>query len=298
MHTPIAFIIFNRPDLTARVFESIRKARPKKILIIADGPRTQKQGEAEACEKTRAIVESVDWPCEVLKNYSDVNLGCRQRVTSGLSWVFEQVEEAIILEDDCLPDPSFFPFCEELLNRYRNEPQVWSISGDNLQFLKKRTKDSYYFSQFPHIWGWATWRRVWKQYDAAISKWPEYSKSPEFRARFSSQAARDFWSTNFENIRHNRVDTWDYQFTFASFFANALHCIPSNNLISNIGFRNDATHTLSENTPLANLPVSAVTFPLQHPSNIEQNQKADHFVQTRLYSRSLWVRLIQKLGWI
>ena len=151
--TPVAFIIFNRPDTTKRVFAEIAKARPPKLLVIADGPRADHPADVEKCAAVRAIIDGVDWDCEVLKNYSDVNLGCKRRVSSGLDWVFDTVEEAIILEDDCLPHPTFFRFCEEMLEKYRDDKRIAMISGDNLQFGRKRTGYSYYFSRYPHIWG-------------------------------------------------------------------------------------------------------------------------------------------------
>lgn len=154
--TPVAFIIFNRPDTTEKVFAEIAKAKPPKLLVIGDGPRVSRQGEAEKVAAARSIIQCVDWDCEVQTNFSDVNLGCKRRVSSGIDWVFEQVEEAIILEDDCLPDPTFFRFCEELLARYRHDQRIGMISGDNFQFGSRRNDDSYYFSKYVHIWGWAT----------------------------------------------------------------------------------------------------------------------------------------------
>ena len=144
--TPVAFIIFNRPDTTRIVFEEIKKAKPEKLLIIADGPRNNKPGEKERCAETRAIVENIDWECEVLRNYSDKNMGCKNRVASGLNWVFENVEEAIILEDDCLPDQSFFRYCQELLEKYRDDKRIMLIAGDNMLFENNKQKYSYYFS--------------------------------------------------------------------------------------------------------------------------------------------------------
>ena len=146
LKTPVCFIIFNRPDVTERVFQVIRQAKPPKLLVVADGARANKIGEQEKCLATRAIIHQVDWNCEVLTNYSDVNLGCRKRIYTGLDWVFSQVEEAIILEDDCLPDPSFFRFCEELLEEYRHNTKIMLVSGQNLQFGQKRRNYSYYFS--------------------------------------------------------------------------------------------------------------------------------------------------------
>ena len=168
LSTPVAFIIFNRPDTTARVFAEIAKARPPKLLVVGDGPRANRDGEADRVAEARAIIKNVDWPCEVLTNFSTPNLGCKKRVSSGIDWIFEQVEEAIILEDDCLPDPSFFQFCEEMLARYRHDDRIAMISGDNFLFGQVPVPESYYFSRYCHIWGWASWRRAWKDYDVNI----------------------------------------------------------------------------------------------------------------------------------
>lgn len=156
LKTPVAFLIFNRPDTTRRVFAEIAKARPPKLLVVADGPRADHPDDVEKCAAVRAIIDGIDWDCKVLTNYSDINLGCKRRVSSGLDWVFDTVEEAIILEDDCLPHPAFFRFCEEMLNKYRDDKRIAMISGDNFQFGRKRTEYSYYFSRYPHIWGWAS----------------------------------------------------------------------------------------------------------------------------------------------
>lgn len=173
--TPVAFFIFNRPVLTEIVFEAIAKAKPKKLLVVADGPRFAE--EEEKCQKARAaVIDKINWECEVLTNFSDRNQGCKYRVSSGLDWVFSEVEEAIILEDDCLPAPSFFRFCETLLARYRDDERVMTISGDNFQLGNSRTEYSYYFSKYTHIWGWASWRRAWQHYDVDMKSWTDDKK--------------------------------------------------------------------------------------------------------------------------
>lgn len=173
-HTPVAFMIFNRPEKTARVFAEIRKARPTQLFIVADGPRTEQ--EKEKTDATRAVTEHIDWECEVKRNYSDVNVGCKMRVSSGISWIFENVENAIILEDDCVPEQSFFPYCQELLERYKDDTRIMHISGDNFEWGRTgnfESDASYYFSRIPHVWGWATWRRAWNLYDINMTSWPE-----------------------------------------------------------------------------------------------------------------------------
>ena len=168
---PVVLIVFNRPEVTKIVFERIRQARPGLLMLVADGPRERRQGEPDACRQVRQIVEHVDWPCEVLKNYSDTNMGCGARVASGIDWVFQHVEQAVILEDDCLPDPTFFRFCEELLDRYRYEERVMQISGSNFLFGRRAVEVSYYFSRYPLCWGWATWRRAWRHFDFNMQTW-------------------------------------------------------------------------------------------------------------------------------
>lgn len=170
MSTPIALIIFNRPDLTIRVFSKIARAKPKTLFVIADGPRSDHPGDIKKCAEARSIIESVDWDCTVHKNYSDINLGCGRRLASGISWVFEKVEEAIILEDDCLPHPTFFRFCKELLERYRDDERIMQINGQNFQHKSMRTSYSYLFSYSNNCWGWATWRRAWQHFDMEMRR--------------------------------------------------------------------------------------------------------------------------------
>lgn len=265
LKTPVAFIIFNRPDTTERVFTEISKAKPPKLLVVADGPRQSRLGEAEKCAATRAIIDRVDWDCEVLTNYSDVNLGCKVRVSSGLDWVFEQVPEAIILEDDCLPHPTFFRFCEELLNRYRHDQCISQINGINFQFGHRINNDSYYFSNNCHIWGWASWRDRWQDhYDVEMKCWPQIRDEGRLADWVCSQAEQDYWGNMFERTYQGKVDTWDTQWDFACKLRGQVAVLPNKNLISNIGFGKEATHTTGSSV-LANMQVDEMQFPLRHP---------------------------------
>lgn len=283
LNTPVAFIIFNRPDTTARVFAEIARARPPKLLVIADGPRDNRSGEEEKCRATRAIIEGVDWPCEVLTRFSDTNMGCKKRVASGLDWVFEQTPEAIILEDDCLPHPTFFRFCEELLARYRDDERIGMISGDNFQFGRQRTSDSYYFSRYCHIWGWATWRRAWQRYDVNMSLWEEVRDGGWLRDILGDDREVKYWQKIFQKVAGGAIDTWDYQWVFANWINSSLSVIPAVNLISNIGFGENATHTTKLNG-FADMMVSDMNFPLINPSMVIRDAHADsrinkaHFV--------------------
>lgn len=273
LKTPVALLIFNRPDTTRRVFEEIARARPPKLLVVADGPRAERPGEAEMCAQTRSIVERVNWPCEVITNYSEVNLGCKNRVSSGLDWLFTQVDEAIILEDDCLPHPSFFRFCEELLERYRNDERVGMISGDNFQFGRRVSDGSYYFSKYTHIWGWATWRRAWKHYDVSVKFWPQFLSSGHFE-RASFPVERSYWKAAWDAVSAGKFDTWDYQWTLACWTQSMLVVVPEVNLVSNIGFGPAATHTF-RSSPLANMETAEITWPLREPSIMAANPVAD-----------------------
>lgn len=285
MKTPVAFIIFNRPDTTARVFEAIRQAKPPMLLVIADGARISKSGEAKKCAATRAIIDGVDWDCEVRTNYSDVNLGCGKRVSSGLDWVFQEVEEAIILEDDCLPHPTFFQFCEELLEYYRNDTRVMAISGDNFQMGKNHSDNSYYFSRYNHVWGWASWRRAWKHYDFAMTRWPEIRDGGLLDSVLGRKELVKYWTTIFDWMYKSEVDTWDYQWTFACWSQNALTILPEVNLISNIGFGADATHT-QKDSPLSDMAVQSLEFPITHPKFVMRSAAADTFTDKNLFKIS------------
>lgn len=273
--TPVVFLVFNRPDTTQRVFEEIRRARPPKLLVVADGPRAEKAGEAEKCEAVRAIIDTVDWPCGVLKNYSEVNLGCKVRMSSGIDWVFEQVEEAIILEDDCLPHPTFFQFCQELLERYRHDLRIAQISGCNFQFGLRRNNDSYYFSKYNHIWGWASWRNRWQGcYDVNMLHWPRIRDEGWLLDMLCSKTEAARWRVTFDNVHQGKIDTWDYQWTFACWLQGRLTALPNVNLISNIGFGAEAAHTKKENK-FANIPNECMRFPLNHPIGVVINRIMD-----------------------
>ena len=282
--TPIALLIFNRPQLTARVLEILRQVRPATLLVVADGPRSDRPGEAALCQQTRAMIERVDWPCEILRHYADQNLGCRRRVASGLDWVFSRVERAIILEDDCLPDPSFFQFCEAMLDRYRDDQRVMAISGDNFQGDRPVTEDSYYFSRYPHIWGWATWRRAWQHYDLAMADWPALRDRGWLFKLLRDQASAQYWTNIFQGS-YEGFDTWDYAWVFACWRRGGLTILPARNLVSNAGFGEQATHTKGD-SPLANLPAETLAFPLRHPSRVVHCVAADDFSESRLFSGS------------
>ena len=296
MNTPVVLIIFNRPDTALQVFEVIRSIKPKTLLVIADGPRKHVDSDEEKCRQSRELVENIDWPCEVLKNYSTINLGCKKRISSGLTWVFEQVEEAIILEDDCLPDPSFFPFCEELLAKYRYDTRIMTISGNNFQDGKSRNKDSYYFSHYNHCWGWASWRRAWQHFDIEMKSWPQLQREGWLQDMLMYQDEAKRWENTFQRVFEDHIDTWDYIWTYSCWVQSGLSILPNINLVSNIGDSGDGTHMNSPGNILFRIPVSPVQFPLKHPKFVVRNLQADRETFKLMFSNHIFDRIRRRYG--
>lgn len=281
--TPVALIIFNRPSTTEKVFAAIRAAKPPKLFLIADAPRSDRPDDVAKCAAVRAIVDQVDWDCEVFQNYAETNLGCRVRPSSGLDWVFANTEEAIILEDDCLPHPSFFRYCDELLEYYRDNQRIMTICGANLQFGRQRTEDSYYFSRFNNCWGWASWRRAWQHFDCEMKLWPQVRDGNWLMDILEDEYSVKVWLDAFEVTYNGKLVTWDFQWIFSAWLQGGLAVLPNVNLISNIGFAGDGTHTLAKASEYDNMPLEAVEFPLQHPPFIIRDRQADLFTQNTYY---------------
>jgi hypothetical protein len=290
LQTPVALFVFRRPDTTRRVFEAISKVRPTKLLLIADGARTDREGEAEACREVRNIVSQVTWPCEVDTNFAETNLGCQERMISGLNWVFSLVEEAIILEDDCLPDVSFFPFCHEMLEKYRGDSRVAAISGTNLVEKYLNIEDSYFFSRIGGNWGWATWRSEWHRYDRHLEDWPKLRRENILAEIFIQPKAIAHWTKVFDTMyANNGPNTWDYQWLYSHLKNNALTIVPRVNLVANIGFGHGATHTSAHDVRLTP-PVGKMHFPLHHPSSFVPLRSMDSRLQY-LHSGTLFRRV-------
>jgi hypothetical protein len=277
--TPVLLIIFNRVDQTKRVFEAIRKARPSQLFIAADGYRPDRAGEKELCELTKQAVANVDWPCEVHTDYMTENIGPCKRVPAAISWFFSHVEQGIILEDDCLPDQSFFTFCQDLLEKYKGDPKIMNISGSNFQDEIMRGNASYYFSRYAMTWGWATWRRAWKLYDEKCSHFPEFVKDRKIEAILPNKKERKYWLAFFEKLYTGKFIFWDSTWLFTIWNNDAVSIIPNKNLVQNIGFGADATHT-KEDTGLS-VPLEPITV-ITHPDKVVVDQDAD-----RLYFKKL-----------
>ena len=274
-------------------------AQPRQLFVAADGPRVDRDGEAQLCEESRRIIDKVDWPCEVKTLFREQNLGCREAVGGAISWFFENVEEGIILEDDCLPNESFFTFCAELLERYRHDHRVMCITGDNFQNGQKSGSASYYFSIYNHIWGWATWRRAWNHFDHNLSKW-ETLRRTFFLNKLMPRESVAYWTRVFDSVRNREVNSWAYIWTFSCWARGGLTATPNVNLISNIGFDSRATHTVDHASRLANPPISELTFPQTHPLRVRRDKKADSFVERNVFgiqfTESYAVRARRKLN--
>ena len=273
--SPVLFLVFNRPDTTQQVFNVIRKARPARLYIAADGPRSDRAGEQEKCEAVRAIATGIDWDCRVETLFRDGNLGCGTAVSEAITWFFSHEEEGIILEDDCLPEPSFFRFVDELLDRYRHDNRIAIISGDNFQTKPRRDERSYYFSMFNHVWGWASWRRAWRAYDHAMNDWPAIRDGKWLVDALGSISAAEYWTRLFEATWQGNIDTWDYRWTFAIWREGMISILPKVNLVKNIGFRHDATHTTRSNAGEPSSVTQTIEFPLHHPSYMIVDRMAD-----------------------
>jgi hypothetical protein len=273
LKTPVALFLFKRPDRTRRVFERIRDARPQRLFLIADGPRTPT--DQPGCEQARAVVEAVDWPCEVTQDFAAENLGLKQRIPSGIDAVLGEVDRAILLEDDCLPHPTFFPYCDELLERYAEDERVMHVAGS--QLLRRPPADaSYHFSRYVHIWGWATWARAWRHFDVELRDWhglDRESREARLRSMFDEESERRHWRYVWDNS--GEIENWDAQWSYALLAREGLAATPNSNLISNVGFGGDATNAADDPFGIAARPLEGLRFPLRHPDSVERDAAAD-----------------------
>lgn len=299
LETPVLLIIFNRFDTTRQVFEAIKKQKPNKFFIAADGARSDVPGDVEKCSLIRKwVLENIDWECEVKTLFQEQNLGCGNGPATAISWFFDHVEEGIILEDDCVPDISFFEYCAILLEKYRHVNSISIISGSNFDknCKYKPVGESYFFSVFPFTWGWATWKRNWNHFDRTIKKWGNTDKRLFLEFISDNTEFKSLWKKIFDDIfKDQPSDIWDYQFFFASFWQKQLSIIPSVNLVTNIGDGTEATHTQCYGSEMTNVPRSSISFPLIHPSSITRNLDYDIFLQEINYGRIENITLIKKI---
>ena len=276
--TPVVLIIFNKPNETQQVFDAIRKAQPAKLYLICDGPRTNHPTDTQDITACQKIVSNINWPCEVIHDYSTINLGCGPRIDSGLSGVFEKEEQAIILEDDCLPSKSFFPFCQELLNRYKTHDEIKHISGTSFQWGRNNVPESYFFSKYPCPWGYATWRRSWNTMTNGIHDWPNHLTRNRILKNITTQKEKNFWIHTFNQMYSDNKNqpVWSdqgHQRTYSFWYNNGISITPNKNLVTYIGYTSTATHTqdIVRNAIIPKKEIYSIT----HPQKIEIHKKAD-----------------------
>lgn len=274
METPVLLLAFNRPDTTRRVLEAIAQAKPRQLFVASDGPRASHSTDAELVAQTRReVAEAVTWDCELHTLYREENQGLKQGVIGAIDWFFEHVPEGIILEDDCVPHPDFFPYCEELLERFRDDERVWAIQGDNSAKARLGGTASYSFIPYALIWGWATWRRAWQHLDRDLEQWRKIRSTPEVKKIFPDRIERRLRSEALDGLLANPESTWDYQWSFTVSLHRGLTTIPRKNLVSNVGWgRPDATHTKGTGQR-QDAPTFSI-LPLVHPSRVEKDPLA------------------------
>jgi hypothetical protein len=285
-HKPVLLIIFNRPETTLKVFEAIRHVQPSHLYIASDAPRTVNNEDIEKCQQARSITENIDWTCEVKRLYQNENLGCSIGPRTAFDWFFSHEEEGIILEDDCVPHPEFFLFAEEMLNRYRANPKIVSINGSNLGFELK-SDESYTYSRYMNMWGWATWRDRAISIDYELASWKNIKNPLWFIYRCMRQSLFDFdlhwykyWQQKFDwTTTMETITWWDWQWIFHQIKNNQFSIVPSKNLISNIGFDDNATHTHEKNNPASNIPTESIIFPLVHPTKLKPNSSYEEHMK-------------------
>ncbi len=307
-NVPILFLIFNRPYETRIAFEAIRYVKPSKLFVACDGPREGHPTDSEHVEQVKSIVMNIDWACEIEYLFQKDNLGCGKGVSTAIDWFFSKVEAGVILEDDCIATPSFFAFCEEMLIRYASNPKIMTIAGTNITKGISYTTD-YVFTNFPIMWGWATWKRAWRMYDLSMSQWPQARLKKSF-----AEAVYDKWKLHpvyieffdrtYDSAQSLRPHTWDHQWIFCNWINNGLTVTTSKNLVRNIGFGADATHTVTDSLGRGNFNTFTSLPPYKGPKDIEADHETDRYISKYwftatwlYYSKILLLRvsLIKKL---
>jgi hypothetical protein len=277
----VTLIVFNRPLLSVASFEQVRRQQPTDLFVIADGPRPGHPTDVERCAEVREIVSSVDWECRARYDFAEVNLGLKQRIVSGLNEVFSQVDRAIVLEDDCVPNDDFFTFCTSMLDRYRDDERVVTVTGSNFQNGQCRGDGSYYFSKYNHCWGWATWARAWALNDPALEFWENWHQSDAWPRHCPDPVERKCWELIFRKVRSGEINSWAYPWMASVWRAGGLTATPNVNLVANLGFGLDATNTSTAEAgpPRPVTPLGEI----RHPTNQDRDVDADRYVFDHTY---------------
>jgi len=289
MKAPIAIIIFNRPDHVINLKERLTHEKDRELFVISDGPRDGKTVDVEKVEACRSIFK--DWPGRTHFNFAEKNMGCKNRVSSGLDWVFAQTDRAIVLEDDCLPHPDFFKFADELLDRYENDTRVMSICGTNVFSDRDYFNWSYCFSKYQNCWGWATWKRSWDLFDHDLRGLQAAKENDYLRGHLGSRRAAMYWHNILGKVRNGRINSWAYIWTFTGFINHGLHIIPKCSLIENAGFGKDSTHTTKVPGYLS-AKINSMDFPLAHPPAVFPHPRYDRSIEDTVFSKSIYQRVL------
>lgn len=272
---PIAVFIFNRPDLAAETLEILRIVRPSTLFLVADGPRNSRENEACLCTRARAVFDEVDWPCRIERNFSDTNLGCRNRLSSGITWVFKHVDRAVILEDDCHPVIEFFDFAQHMLEKFENDSRVFAVTGTNFCGEWRHSEQDYHFSIYGGIWGWATWRRAWAYYDNSMKLFetPGARRAFWHQLRSPLQVLKRYYYC--KKTYERRLDSWGYVWSFTRMINSGLTVVPAVNLVQNKGFRQDGTHTVARAASKHIAKTGGLSFPLRENPIIVADRSYD-----------------------
>lgn len=294
--TPVLLLTWRRPHTLRHVIDAIRPIAPGHLFVASDGPRADRPEEAAQVAATRRLIDdAIDWPCRIERRYSDVHQGCHLGVSRAITWFFEQVEAGIILEDDCVPHPDFFRWTTELLAHYRDDTRVWCLSGGNRQDGAWRGEASYFFGRIPLVWGWATWRRCWMHYDDTLARWPALRDGGLLETLFEDPRERQYWRTIWQRlVDEGTPDSWAYRWVFTCVSQGGLTAMPNRNLVANIGFGDDATHTRTARfaTPID----QGLDDPITHPAVVRRSAEADaHYFRTRCERRERFPALVRRL---
>lgn len=291
---PIVLICFNRPSVTRKVFNKIKKQKPSKLFIIIDGPRAKNLNDMRNVKRVKRIVSDINWKCKVYKNFSKNNIGLKKRIVSGLNWVFKKVDKAIILEDDCYPTDNFFTFCESMLSFYQNNKKVLVITGNNFQKEPVNNK-SYYFSKYSHIWGWATWRSTWNLFNDEEKNIQKFLRSKKFKKINKIIDEQNYWKSMHYQIKQGSLKSWAFYFLINIWKKNGLTVTPNKNLITNLGINKISSSNKNDPNLKIHLSKTDIMFPLIHPKIVKVNEIADNRVFYSVYKKNIQTRIKNKI---
>ena len=278
MKTPLLLLLFNRPELTKKLIARLKLIKPKKIYINIDGPRNGNLKDQVLCKEVLKLIKKIEWPCKKYIKINKTNKGCRKSVYNAITWAFLKENKLIILEDDCFPSNFFFGYCEQLLKKYKYENKIKVISGSNFQKNKFGEAD-YYFSKYLHCWGWATWKRAWKNYDNSMSFWKSFQKSSNWNDLFTNNSEKKYWKKKFDLVKEYKIDSWAYVWLASVWYNQGLTIIPNKNLVKNVGFESDATHTTGYDLDKYSREINGKKIPeIKHPIIIKNNKIADQLL--------------------